>query len=134
MWNRKRANTFLVICVMVVSAALAACASLGLGLTDDELSKLTPEQKVFFYSTQHKYARVLAITYKKQPPCGTEYLLACSDPTIVKAFQDADTEVAAAIKAARENPNEANLTFAYTAYMRLARLVERELTKSLLVP
>ena len=35
----------------------------------EEIAAMTPEQEVFLYATQHKYARALALAYESKPRC-----------------------------------------------------------------
>jgi hypothetical protein len=120
--------------VVFATALLVACDTMSekLGITESQYDQLTPPQKVFFYSAQHKYARALAVTYKEQPSCGAVFLLACSDEQIVKGLQDADLALESAISIARENPGEEQIALMYTAYATFARLLEQQIIAALI--
>lgn len=133
--ERKRGLAALVM-VALIAASVAACSMFESkhGLTESQIEAMSPEQKVFFYSTQFKYARALAVAYKEQGPCGQTKILACADEEVVKQLQTADLAMEEALRSARVDPPNANFALIYSAYRQLARILEREIVESLLLP
>lgn len=117
-----------------VMAALAGCASSKLGLEDPEIAALTPEQKVFFYTAQHKFARSIAVSYESQTRCSEVLILACSDKNVVDLLRTADLKLEAALKAARANPDSTNVVLATTAYREFTVLLQKHVLAALLKP
>lgn len=62
----------------------------------------TPQQQVFALQTGYTAVLSAAVDYKHQPPCGAAVEIACSDPEVVKALQDADDVAAPAILQAQK--------------------------------
>lgn len=134
-YGRKIGLLALMFAVVLAVASLAACEVFGpkIPLDEQQVESLSPEQKVFYYSTKFKYARALAVAYKEQGPCNSTRILACADPEVVKAIQDADLGVESALNAARQSPDQAKLAALATAYRLLARILEREIAEALLI-
>ena len=122
------------IAVLLLTVALAACETMQMGLEKEEIAAMTPEQEIFLYSTQHKYARALAVAYESKPRCTELSILACSDPDIVASLRYADLGAETAINIARVDPTNANLALALVAYQTLSKILQEEILRALLLP
>lgn len=115
-------------------AALAGCAASKLGLQDEEITALTPEQQVFYRTAQAKFALSIAVAYESQGRCSQVLILACSDKNVVELLRTADKKLEAALAVARASPENANIAFATAAYKEFTVLLQKHVLAALLKP